>query len=214
MNPLGLRPPDGRSRSKTRDDREASLPAGARRWLSGLSFGILAVYGPFFLLSWNRSGPKDGDQFLVFHTLQYWNSSMFGIAKQWTPLLCSGLSMAGEPQVPCISLSMALSYVLGPLDGVKSAHERTRPFMMTRPTRYLRHAYSTWSPLRRISFCRLPPEGYTSDRAGFPYPCGERSVSSSIGIRLRSLGDGFRRWREQLFGRLQSRYEPGMGTQA
>jgi hypothetical protein len=121
MNPLGLRPSDGRSRSKTRDDREASLPAGARRWLSGLSLGILAVYGLFFLLSWNRSGPKDGDQFLVFHTLQYWNSSMFGIAKQWTPLLCSGLSMAGEPQVPFMSLSMALSYVLGPLNGVKSA---------------------------------------------------------------------------------------------
>jgi hypothetical protein len=94
---------------------------GARRWLSGLSFGILAVYGLFFLLSWNRSGPKDGDQFLVFHTLQYWNSSMLGIAKQWTPLLCSGLSMAGEPQVPFMSLSMALSYVLGPLNGVKSA---------------------------------------------------------------------------------------------
>jgi hypothetical protein len=121
MNPLCLRARDGLSRSKTRDDREASLPVGARRWLSGLSFGILAVYGLFFLLSWNRSGPKDGDQFLVFHTLQYWNSSMFGIAKQWTPLLCSGLSMAGEPQVPFMSLSMALSYVLGPLNGVKSA---------------------------------------------------------------------------------------------
>src|ERR1700736_1589600 len=121
MNPLGLRPHDGRSRSRRRDDREASLPAGARRWLSALSVGILAVYGLFFLLSWNRSGPKDGDQFLAFHTLQYWNSSMFGIAKQWTPLLGSGLSMAGEPQVPFMSLSMALSYVLGPLWGGKLA---------------------------------------------------------------------------------------------
>jgi len=121
MSPPGLRARDGLSRSKTRDDREVSPPAAARRWLSGLSFGILAVYGLFFLLSWNRSGPRDGDQFLVFHTLQYWNSSMFGIAKQWTPLLCSGLSMAGEPQVPFMSLSMALSYVLGPLNGVKSA---------------------------------------------------------------------------------------------
>jgi hypothetical protein len=121
MNPLGLRARDGVLRSKTPDDREAPLPAGARRWLSGLSFGILAVYGLFFLLSWNLSGPKDGDQFLVFHTLQYWNSSMFGIAKQWTPLMCSVLSMAGEPQVPFMSLSMVLSYVLGPLNGVKSA---------------------------------------------------------------------------------------------
>jgi hypothetical protein len=46
---------------------------------------------------------------------------MFGIAKQWTPLMCSGLSMAGEPQVPFMSLSMALSYMLGPLWGVKLA---------------------------------------------------------------------------------------------
>jgi hypothetical protein len=121
MNPLGFRPNDGGSRSRRQDDREAALPAGARRWLSALSVGILAVYGLFFLFSWNRSGPKDGDQFLVFHTLQYWNSSMFGIAKQWTPLMCSGLSMAGEPQVPFMSLSMALSYALGPLNGVKSA---------------------------------------------------------------------------------------------
>jgi len=50
---------------------------------------------------------------LVFHSLQYWNASMFGMAKQWTPLMCSGLSMAGEPQVPFMSLSMALSYMLG-----------------------------------------------------------------------------------------------------
>src|SRR6202049_262415 len=102
-------------------DPSVVLAVGPRRWLRVLSLGILAVYGLFFILSWNRSGPKDGDQFLVFHTLQYWNSSMFGIAKQWTPLLCSGLSMAGEPQVPFMSLSMALSYALGPLNGVKSA---------------------------------------------------------------------------------------------
>jgi hypothetical protein len=97
------------------------LAVGPRRWLRVLSLGILAVYGLFFILFWNRSGPRDGDQFLVFHTLQYWNASMFGIAKQWTPLMCSGLSMAGEPQIPFMSLSMALTYVVGPLWGVKSA---------------------------------------------------------------------------------------------
>jgi hypothetical protein len=92
-----------------------------RRWLSALSLGIVTVYGIFYLVFLSQSGPKDGDQFLVFHSLQYWNASMFGMAKQWTPLMCSGLSMAGEPQVPFMSLSMALSYLLGPLWGVKLA---------------------------------------------------------------------------------------------
>src|SRR6202048_678180 len=97
------------------------LAVGPQRWLRVLSLGISAVYGVFFILFWNRSGPRDGDQFLVFHSLQYWNASMFGIAKQWTPLMCSGLSMAGEPQIPFMSLSMALSYKAGPLWGVKTA---------------------------------------------------------------------------------------------
>jgi hypothetical protein len=93
----------------------------ARRWLTALSLGIVTVYALFYVVFLSQSGPKDGDQFLVFHSLQYWNASMFGMAKQWTPLMCSGLSMAGEPQVPFMSLSMALSYMLGPLWGVKLA---------------------------------------------------------------------------------------------
>jgi hypothetical protein len=92
-----------------------------RRWLNVLSGGILAVYAITFILFFRRSGPRDGDQFLVFHSLQYWSSSLFGIAKQWTPVMCAGLSMAGEPQVPFMSLSMALSYALGPLWGVRLA---------------------------------------------------------------------------------------------
>jgi hypothetical protein len=95
--------------------------AAARRWLSAVSLSIVASYVLFVVLFARQTGPQDGDQYLVFHTLQYWNASMFGIAKQWTPLLCGGLSMAGEPQVPFMSLSMGLSYLLGPLWGVKSS---------------------------------------------------------------------------------------------
>jgi hypothetical protein len=91
------------------------------RWLRVLTGGIVTVYGIFFVLFFGRTGPRDGDQFLVFHSLQYWNASLFGIAKQWTPVMCAGLSMAGEPQVPFMSLSMALSYALGPLWGVRLA---------------------------------------------------------------------------------------------
>lgn len=43
------------------------------------------------------------------------------MAKQWTPLLCGGLSTAGEPQVPFASLTMLLSYALGPLPGIVTA---------------------------------------------------------------------------------------------
>ncbi|MDP9012420.1 MAG: hypothetical protein M3O41_07140 [Pseudomonadota bacterium] len=87
--------------------------------MSALSIGIVTIYVLFYVVFFSRSGPKDGDQFLVFHSLQFWNASLFGMAKQWTPLMCSGLSMAGEPQVPFMSLSMALSYLLGPLWGVR-----------------------------------------------------------------------------------------------
>jgi hypothetical protein len=91
----------------------------ARGWLRALTISIAAIYALFFVVFFDRIGPRDSDQFLVFHSLQYWNAAMFGIAKQWTPLMCSGLSMAGEPQVPFMSLSMALTYALGPLWGLK-----------------------------------------------------------------------------------------------
>jgi hypothetical protein len=71
------------------------------------------------VLFWHKTGPGDADQYLVFHTLQYWNAGLFGLAKQWTPLMCSGLSMAGEPQIPFMSLAMLLGYAMGPLWGVK-----------------------------------------------------------------------------------------------
>jgi hypothetical protein len=50
--------------------------------------------------------------------LQYWNANLFGLAKQWTPVMCSGLSLAGEPQVPFASLTMLLSYLLGASIGI------------------------------------------------------------------------------------------------
>jgi hypothetical protein len=81
----------------------------------------VALYAMFFLVSASLMGPADQDQFLVFHELQYWNAMLFGLSKQWTPVMCSGLSMAGEPQIPFLSLSMILGYALGPFWGIKIA---------------------------------------------------------------------------------------------
>ncbi|MEP7242587.1 MAG: hypothetical protein ABI885_02770 [Gammaproteobacteria bacterium] len=93
----------------------------SRRWELALMLVVIAPYVAFFALSSGRVGPKDFDQFLVFHELQYWNSALFGLAKQWTPVLCGGLSLAGEPQVPFASLSMLFAYALGPLAGIEIA---------------------------------------------------------------------------------------------
>jgi hypothetical protein len=110
----------GRSDRSEAPDR-LKLPPPAYAWLLILTLSVLAVYVLFFVVFFGRSGPNDSDQYLVFHRLQYWNAELFGLAKQWTPLMCSGLSMAGEPQIPFMSLSMALSYKAGPLWGVKAA---------------------------------------------------------------------------------------------
>ena len=99
--------------------REPSVEA--RRWLLGLSVGVVVAYLALFLSLLWKVGPVDQDQFLVFHELQFWNSSFFGISKQWTPLMCGGLSLAGEPQVPFMSLSMSLAYLCGPFWALKAA---------------------------------------------------------------------------------------------
>lgn len=102
-------------------DNEAQPGAPARRWLLAFTMGIVAAYLLLFVFYLRSTGPADADQFLVFHSLQYWNAQMFGLAKQWSPLMCSGLSLAGEPQVPFMSLSMLLSYGIGPFWGLKLA---------------------------------------------------------------------------------------------
>jgi hypothetical protein len=98
----------------------ACKPRGRRLWwVYALSVSVITVYALFMGLSAGRVGPADFDQFVVFHELQYWNNSLFGLAKQWSPVMCAGLSIAGEPQVPFMSLTMAISYWLGPLLGIE-----------------------------------------------------------------------------------------------
>src|SRR5579864_3280909 len=81
-----------------KDARERVVPPeglmlhpAAHVWLALLSLSVLLVYVLFFLLFFNKSGPNDSDQYLVFHRLQYWNAELFGLSNQWTPVMCSGL---------------------------------------------------------------------------------------------------------------------------
>ncbi len=113
--------PDEHSDAKTGGLITTTRSPAGRRWLAAFALGIPATYAALFMALWTRIGPRDYDQFLVFHELQYWNASLFGLAKQWSPVMCAGLSMAGEPQVPFMSLSMLLSYELGPFRGLQLA---------------------------------------------------------------------------------------------
>jgi hypothetical protein len=94
------------------------LPDEPTRWWIAFTFAIPVVYAVILTLFARRVGTADYDQFLVFHELQYWNATLFGLAKQWSPVMCAGMSLAGEPQVPFASLTMLLSYLLGPLTGI------------------------------------------------------------------------------------------------
>src|SRR5882757_3002263 len=88
------------------------------RWWAAFTFAIPVIYAVILTLFAGRVGTADYDQFLVFHELQYWNATLFGLAKQWSPVMCAGMSLAGEPQVPFASLTMLMSYVRGPLTGI------------------------------------------------------------------------------------------------
>ena len=89
-----------------------------RHWSRAFIVSIPVAYALALVVFARRVGTADYDQFLVFHELQYWNASLFSLAKQWTPVMCSGLSLAAEPQVPFASLPMLLGYALGPLPGI------------------------------------------------------------------------------------------------
>src|SRR5260370_36738200 len=71
---------------------ESTLRPVARRWLSALSSGIVAVYALLYAIFLSQSRPNDGGQILVFPSLPSRNSSMCGMAQSVTPFKSSGLS--------------------------------------------------------------------------------------------------------------------------
>src|SRR5262249_25473397 len=53
--------------------------------------------------------------------LQFWNANLSEGSKQWCPLMCAGIPLASEPQVPVFSLGMLLGYVTDPFLGIRLA---------------------------------------------------------------------------------------------
>ena len=77
--------------------------ADNNRWLKIFWISVVVAYALMFLLFFNRVGITDNDQFLTFHSLQYWNSQLFGIAEPWCPVLCGGISIGADPLIPKLS---------------------------------------------------------------------------------------------------------------
>src|SRR5262245_7662976 len=111
---------DGRATPDS-DLLHSDLGKKGRRWIEIFILAILLDFALILVVLGNRIGSRDLDQFLVFHELQYWNSKLFDASKQWCPLMCSGISLAAEPQVPVLSLSMLLGYLTDPMWGIRLA---------------------------------------------------------------------------------------------
>jgi hypothetical protein len=86
-----------------------------------LTLAIPLIYAIVFGSFLFREGDSDWDQLLSFHELSLWNSKLFGIAKQWNPLMRGGMSLAGDPQVPIFSASMILTHAVDPAAAIKIA---------------------------------------------------------------------------------------------
>jgi hypothetical protein len=95
--------------------------AGARRVLLAFPIAVLLAYAILLALFFDRVGLRDNDHAVAAHHQQYWNQQLFGIARQWSPLMCGGLSLAANPFVHFFSLSMALGYLCGPFLGLRLA---------------------------------------------------------------------------------------------
>ena len=97
-------------------DAEALRTARRARWVAGALAAAIALPLVAYL---PHIGGWDNDQMVALHALARWNLFAFGPVKQWDPLLCGGTSLAGDPQVPVLSVTALLGYALGPLLGVR-----------------------------------------------------------------------------------------------
>src|SRR6266404_5972774 len=93
--------------------RHRGAVESTRCWVA-FTFAIPVVYGVILTLFAHRVGTADYDQFLVFHELQYWNASLFGLAKQWAPLPWFMLIPMRGKLLPANGTGIELSVFIGP----------------------------------------------------------------------------------------------------
>jgi hypothetical protein len=86
-----------------------------------LSAAVPCVYILVFSFFLFVKGDSDWDQALTFHRISLWSFGTFGLAKGWNPLMAGGMSLAGDPQVGVLSLSMLFSHLIAPVAAIKIA---------------------------------------------------------------------------------------------
>ena len=86
-----------------------------------LTFATPIPYLVTFGLFLFANGDKDWDQMLAFQRVALWGLALSGGSKEWNPVMAGGMSLAGEPQMGVLSLSMLLSHVIAPVAALKLA---------------------------------------------------------------------------------------------
>jgi hypothetical protein len=86
-----------------------------------LSVAVPCVYILVFSFFLFVKGDSDWDQALTFHRISLWSFRTFGLAKGWNPLMAGGMSLAGDPQVGVLSISMLFSHLMAPVAAIKIA---------------------------------------------------------------------------------------------
>jgi len=83
----------------------------------GIPIAYLVTFGLFLFVT----GDKDWDQMLTFQRVALWGLALSGGRKEWNPVMAGGMSLAGEPQMGVLSLSMLLSRLVSPVAALKLA---------------------------------------------------------------------------------------------
>lgn len=90
-------------------------------WLgsSGLWFSaaVASFFVPF-LLNWGVIGVGDFDQFATFNQIALWWYALGDWQGTWSPFLCGGSTLQGNPQIPLFHPNLLLYILFGPVKGM------------------------------------------------------------------------------------------------
>ena len=106
--------------------------AATFRWSAAFTWTIPVIYVAVLAAFAHRVSAPPTTTIPRLSRIAVLEFTLFGLAKQWSPVIVLGLSLAGEPQVPFGSLTMLLGYVLGPLTGHRYRHLRVSGHRLAR----------------------------------------------------------------------------------